>query len=554
VSRIEALPGSALLRRVVPPVSRPLAVVALLLSVVGAWLPWATFAGLPGQLTLAYPGGPRLYCVVLATGLLVAFTRFSRRRDAGLACAVGIAAVAVQTIWATSKAGGGLVNVSPGAYVTVLGGLVGIALFLGLPDDTAPAPTMWRLPLLVDLAVVAAAVCVLVGFLVYVTLHVDAPSQFVAFVLASVAGFLALSRLGTFNLMSSAYGRRSGIALTMFALAAIIFPFTQGGSQYWLRVAANVGVFAAAGIGLNVVVGLAGLLDLGYIAFFGVGAYTAAMLGGGKLGPTIAHLPFVLVVALGAIAAGIVGVLIGAPTLRLRGDYLAIVTLGFGEIFRITANNLDGSSGPNITNGPNGFAQIPDLALGGFNFGDVHTVLGVDLPGFANYYYVELLLVAAVMFIFTRLNASRIGRAWVAIREDEVAAAAMGINTVSMKLLAFGIGATLAGTAGTVQAHVATQVSPDSFVFLQSVLLLAAVVLGGMGTVPGALIGAALLIAVPEKLRAFQDYRLLLFGLALVLLMRFRPEGIVASKRRAREFHEPAGGADALSAPPGAAA
>ncbi|MDQ3898436.1 MAG: branched-chain amino acid ABC transporter permease, partial [Actinomycetota bacterium] len=263
------------------------------------------------------------------------------------------------------------------------------------------------------------------------------------------------------------------------------------------------------------------------------------------------QVPFLVVVLLGGCIAAVIGVIIGTPTHRLRGDYLAIVTLGFGEIFRITANNWDG-----LTRGPNGISGIPDLALGTFDFGESHTLLGVTLPGFANYYFVELLLVAGAILAFTRLNDSRIGRAWVAIREDELAAAASGVDTIRLKLLAFAIGAFLAGAAGTVNAHVTTQVSPDSYTFLESILLVAAVVLGGMGTVPGALLGSVALFVLPEKLRAFQDKRLLLFGAALILVMRFRPEGLVPSRRRRRELHEESpegvpGRAGATGAPPG---
>ena len=548
--------GTEAVRRVAGPFARPLALLGLVLVVVGTLLPWAGFTGFPGALSLSlYPSGSRLYCLVLSVGFLLVLTRFTRRRAAGLAVALGLLAVVVQTMIAITQAGGGFVNVSPGADVTLVGALLGVVAFVALPDDGTDGvpldpPTWPALPAAVEAGGVLLALVLGLALVVYSTLHVDAPSQFVGFCLALVGAMVALNRLGLFSLLGALYARRHTLTLLLMAVAAVAFPFTQGGTSYWLRVAANIGVFAAAAIGLNVVVGLAGLLDLGYIAFFGIGAYVAALYGHAGLGPSRGHLPFLLLVVLGALAAGIIGVLIGAPTLRLRGDYLAIVTLGFGEIFRILVNTYD-----SFTGGPNGLSNIPDLQQGSFNFGLPHTVFGVELQGFANYYFVELILVVVVMVIFSRLNDSRIGRAWVAIREDELAAASMGINTVSMKLLAFGIGATLAGASGTVQAHVATQVSPDSFVFLQSVFLLAAVVLGGMGTVPGAVLGSAILIAVPEKLRAFADYRLLIFGLLLVVVMRFRPEGMIASKRRQREFHDGnAGMADALSAPPGTAA
>lgn len=241
---------------------------------------------------------------------------------------------------------------------------------------------------------------------------------------------------------------------------------------------------------------------------------------------------------IGAGVAATLGLIIGTPTLRVSGDYLAIVTLGFGEIFRFSMFNLDGNNGPNLTNGPNGVPGIPDLEIGSFNFGDVHTVAGIELGRFSNYYFLLLILTGFVILVFSRLNNSRIGRGWVAIREDEKAAEAMGVNTFGLKLLAFAVGAFLAGLAGTIKAHQDGAVSPDQFIFLESAFLLAAIVLGGMGTIAGVLLGATILKLLPEKLRFFSEYRLLLFGLLLVLMMRFRPEGLVANRRRQLEFHE----------------
>ena len=280
-------------------------------------------------------------------------------------------------------------------------------------------------------------------------------SQFLSFLILLGGASLALARIGLVASLGAITKKHSKVMVAASLMAAVVFPFTQGGDGYSLRIAASIGVFAAAAIGLNIVVGLAGLLDLGYIAFFGVGAYFAAIVSGSINSVIDVDLPFGLVIVLGALVSGLFGILLGAPTLRLRGDYLAIVTLGFGEIFRITVNNLDGTAGPSLTNGPNGISNIPDLALpGGFSFGDNHTLFGVDLPFQANYYWLEVILVAVVMTMFLRLADSRIGRAWVAIREDEVAAAATGINTTRLKLLAFALGATLAGAAGTVNAHV----------------------------------------------------------------------------------------------------
>ncbi len=399
--------------------------------------------------------------------------------------------------------------------------------------DTSSSPRWqsWSVPAWVEIVLVVASSSLLLLLLVW-GLAIEGSSQFALFCLLAVLAAFVGSKLGVWDWLKGIYHSHRRVALFMAFLLPLAFPFTQNGDGYWLRVFASIGVFAAAAVGLNIVIGLAGLLDLGFIAFFGVGAYAGALLSNAAFTTVHVHLPFILVVLIGACMAALFGLLIGAPTLRLRGDYLAIVTLGFGEIFRITVNNWDG-----LTRGPNGISGIPDLNLFGFDFGVAHTFLGVELPGFANYFFLEVFLIGAVALVFVRLNGSRIGRAWVAIREDEVAAAAMGVNVVALKLLAFGIGAFMAGAAGVLNAHVASQVSPDSYTFLESILIVAAVVLGGMGTVPGAILGSSLLFIIPEKLRAFQDKRLLLFGAALVLLMRFRPEGLIASKRRRAELH-----------------
>ncbi|MEO7836446.1 MAG: branched-chain amino acid ABC transporter permease [Acidimicrobiales bacterium] len=516
--------------------------------VVGSLSPWATFAGFPGKMTLAgFPGGSRLFCLLLTTGAALVTLRVPGRRAAGLATMIGAVAVAAVNIAAIAGEGGGLATVAFGAWLTIAGAGVVAATFARLPADSRE-DRHWRdLARPVEVGAIAVALVALLATVVW-ALAIDESSRFVSFVVFVAAAAVALNHLGLFSWLGALWSRHPRIGIVLVALAAVAFPFTQQGNAYWLRVFASIGVFAAAAIGLNVVVGLAGLLDLGYVAFFGVGAYVGALFANASLTTVHIHLPFLLVVLLGGVIAGLFGLVIGAPTLRLRGDYLAIVTLGFGEIFRITANNWDG-----LTRGPNGISGIPDLKAGGYSFGESHTVFGVVLPGFANYYFVELVLLGAVILVFSRLNQSRIGRAWVAIREDEVAAAASGVDTIRLKLLAFAIGAFLAGAAGTVNAHVTTQVSPDSYTFVESILLVAAVVLGGMGTVPGALLGSTVLFVIPEKLRSFQDKRLLLFGIALILMMRFRPEGMVPSRRRQRELRDraPRGGAGATGLPPG---
>jgi branched-chain amino acid transport system permease protein len=529
----------------------PLAVAGTAALVTGCLSPWATFAGFPGKMSLGgFAGGARLFALILAAGAVLFVVDVGGRRRAALFAAIGAVAVVGVNLVALVDQGGDVGSVAWGAWLSLAGaGALAVAAWR-LPAGRPPSEEWRALPPAVEVGAIAAALLALLGAVVW-GLEIDESSRFVSFLVALTFLCVAVHHLGLFAGLSALFVRHHRMAMLLGAAVAVAFPFTQQGNAYWIRVFASIGVFAVAAIGLNVVVGLAGLLDLGYVAFFGVGAYVGALLSNATLTTTRVHLPFVLVVLLGGVMAALFGIVIGMPTLRLRGDYLAIVTLGFGEIFRITANNWDG-----LTRGPNGISGVPDLALGGFNFGESHELFGVTLPGFANYYFVELLLIAGAILVFTRLNDSRIGRAWVAIREDEVAAAASGIDTIRLKLLAFAIGAFLAGAAGTVNAHVTTQVSPDSYTFLESILLVAAVVLGGMGTVPGALLGSTALFVLPEKLRSFQDMRLLLFGAALILLMRFRPEGLVPSRRRRRELREEApegvpGLAGATGAAPG---
>jgi branched-chain amino acid transport system permease protein len=378
--------------------------------------------------------------------------------------------------------------------------------------------------------VVAVEVIAFVVFLVGIA--VDDPGEFLGFFVAMTALGATLASLGVFKGLAGPFLRLEAVAIGLLAVLLLLFPFTQSGNTFWIQVTAQAGLFVLAALGLNVVVGSAGLLDLGYVAFFGIGAYTAALTGNALLTNVNFHIPFVLVLLVVApLVTAFFGVLLGAPTLRLRGDYLAIVTLGFGEIVRITLNNADP-----ITRGPNGISSIPDPVVGGWSIGEGFTVGGFAIPGNGVYLYLELLLIAIVLATIYRLNDSRIGRAWVAVREDEVAAAAMGINTTVIKLLAFAAGAFFAGMAGAVNAHLLTQVSPDSYTFPISVLILAMVVLGGLGNPPGVALGAIILTFLPEKLREFSDIRFLVFGFALVLIMRFRPEGLLPSARRRREL------------------
>ncbi len=333
------------------------------------------------------------------------------------------------------------------------------------------------------------------------------------------------------------------------ALALLVLPLIlQQGGNAWVRIADAALLYVLLALGLNIVVGYAGLLDLGYVAFYALGAYMFALLASPHLTdsfPAIAamfpqglHLPLYIVIPAAAALAGLFGILLGAPTLKLRGDYLAIVTLGFGEIIRVFLNNLDHPV--NITNGPKGLNQIDSIHFWGLNLGKPLTVFGFEIAAVSLYYYLFLALVLVSIVICHRLEVSRIGRAWMAIREDEIAAKAMGINTRNLKLLAFGMGATFGGVSGAMFAAFQGFVSPESFSQMESIMIVAMVVLGGIGHLPGVILGAILLSALPEVLRhvagplqAMTGGRLdasilrqLLIALAMIIVMLWRPRGL----------------------------
>jgi branched-chain amino acid transport system permease protein len=321
-------------------------------------------------------------------------------------------------------------------------------------------------------------------------------------------------------------GRRTGLAVAACLLLPVIAP-----SEYWVRVVGMIGLYTMLALGLNIVVGFAGLLDLGYVAFYGIGSYLYAVLASPHFN---IHLPFGLLLVLCVLATALSGVLIGAPTLRVKGDYLAIVTLGFGEIAYILFINLDRPI--NITNGVNGLLAVDPPRIFGFTVGTPLQLAGLAFNRTVQFYYLILLFAAAITFFVYHLQNSHVGRAWAAIREDEVAALAMGINTVRLKLLAFAIGASTAGVAGAISASWSSSVFPDSFLFMESINVLCMVILGGIGSIPGAIIGAALLVGIPEVLRDLRVYRLAVFSLILILMMIYRPEGIMGSKRRRQEL------------------
>jgi branched-chain amino acid transport system permease protein len=357
--------------------------------------------------------------------------------------------------------------------------------------------------------------------------------------------------------------------LALFALPVLMQ--TLGVGNFWIRLLANALLYVLLALGLNIVVGYAGLLDLGFVAFYAVGAYMYALLASPHLFetfPAIAamfpnglHAPIWAVIPLAAGLAAIAGVLLGTPVLKLRGDYLAIVTLGFGEIIRVFMLNLEHPV--NITNGPRGLDRIDSMNLGPLDFGRANFGLGTEIfggfriPPVTQYYWLFLVLVVVSVLICHRLELSRIGRAWMAIREDEIAAKAMGINTRNMKLLAFGMGATFGGVSGSMFAAFQGFVSPESFSLMESVMIVAMVVLGGMGHLPGVVLGAVLLAALPEVLRAVSGplqqmtggrldaaiLRQLLIALAMICIMLVRPRGLWPSPEHGKAAPQPVGDA-----------
>ncbi len=372
------------------------------------------------------------------------------------------------------------------------------------------------------------------------------------------------------NVQSKGWSRGK-IAFAIFLGVLVVFaPVLLQGFQtmsFFVRVLGIIGIYVLLALGLNIVVGYAGLLDLGYVAFYAMGAYAAVILGekfvtavqmisNVGLRDFLVSSQFIVMLPVAAIIAALTGLALGTPVLRLRGDYLAIVTLGFGEIIRILATNdflgltkgAYGMMAPVAQ--PLGLSQLQLLPVAipaiGFNF-----IFSVNLY----WYYIVVLLIVLAVFVVRRLDNSRLGRAWVAMREDEVAASSVGVNIMTSKLWAFALGALWGGLAGVVFANAQGFVSPESFTFMESVFIVTMVVLGGMGSIPGVIVGAALIAGIPEMIRgvaqspllagvidptlasAISGYRYLVFGLLMVIMMAVRPQGMIPSTRRAQELH-----------------
>jgi branched-chain amino acid transport system permease protein len=545
---------------------RPFNALGGLLLLLSAMLPWATFllndGPFPEKATLQFFDAPfeltgfRWHLLVFGVvAIVVTFVPLPGKDRVLRALGWGGLVMGLVCGYFIAQKGGGLGAITAagdtvafGSVVAVIGGLLLIlASTAAAPSEIPEWPTSlfgwtgWaqRVEAWVYLVIAFAGVL----WMVTQTLTAGgiggaafpyAGPIFLAF-LGFAGGLLGvLHGVGLTRWVSHLSEKHRAFSILVLLVCAFLlpFPFTGAGSQYWMQVAAVIGVYAATAIGLNIVVGLAGLLDLGYVAFMGIGAFVAANLSGAVASKVGLDLPFPVAALIAAVIAGIFGAIVGSPTLRVRGDYLAIVTLAFGEIFTRTAQNNIGE----LTGGASAIPGVPQVTMFGTAFNEPVTLFGAELPSGVLYYFMIVLVVGAIMAVFANLKNSRMGRAWIAIREDEDAARAMGIRTGKAKILAFLVGATLAGLAGAIFVHKLGTASYDSFKFLESVTLLAAVILGGMGTIPGAVLGASLLFVLPEKLREFDDFRLFFFGLALVFIMRFRPQGLVPDRHRRAEL------------------
>ena len=417
-----------------------LALAGGVLFLLSGLLSWSYDDRILGDLSIRfYPAGIQLYAMLFGIiGIILAVLLM--RRPPWLSPARGLRILGttgiVFVVWVVASVAfqsSGLINANEGGWVALVGAVLLTAAGYISPDVDIDVRTWPRLSSTLEILIIIVLMAILL-FTVAYTLDIQDGVIFASFLVALIglAGGLLGTGFGGYLGFIGANNRRP-LLLAAFVVA-FLFPFTQDGSDANMSIATQVLIFAATALGLNIVVGLAGLLDLGYVAFLGTGAYVGAMLSSSGFATIGWKPPFVVVMLVGAATAATFGLIIGSPTLRVSGDYLAIVTLGFGEIFRLAMFNLDGNNGPDLTNGPNGIPAIPDLELLGFNFGDVHTVAGIPLGRFSNYYFILLLLLMFVMLVFTRLNNSRIGRGWVAIREDERAAEAMGVNVFGLKL------------------------------------------------------------------------------------------------------------------------
>lgn len=386
-------------------------------------------------------------------------------------------------------------------------------------SDTRSASRRW-----LDRAMLAGAlVAIFAAFLV--GLSIESASLLVPYIAVVAGAVVLLGRSkGVDEKFRGLVARDRSFTYLTIALLAVSYPVVLSGDAYLIHLGALAGIFVIMALGLNITLGFAGLLDVGFAVYFAAGAYTSSQLA------VLYGLPFWIGLPLGGLSAALFGFIIAWPALRVQGHYLAMVTLGYGLIMNILHRNLKF-----LTNGTDGVLNIPAPTIGSYDFLKPISLFGYQLPFQTNYYYLTLVLIGITIFVSYRLQNSNIGRCWEAIREDEIAGKCFGINLTRLKVLAFSTGAFFGGIGGATFAHMIGFIHPDNFILLTSITILAMVLIGGMGNVWGVVIGAILLIIIPERLRDFENLRMLLFGAAMALVMIYRPQGLFPSARRRRE-------------------
>lgn len=359
-------------------------------------------------------------------------------------------------------------------------------------------------------------------------LAIENAALLVAYVVLVAAGFYLVGRFRDIgDEVQKIVVRDQKTAFVLVGLMACAYPLIFSGDAYLIHIGTLACIYVIMALGLNITLGFAGLLDVGFAVYFAAGAYTSSQLA------VLFDVPFWIGLLTGGLVAAFFGFLISWPALRVQGHYLAMVTLGYGLIMNILHRNLKF-----LTNGTDGVLNIPPPSIGGFDFLQTVNIFGFELPFQANFYYLALALIAVTIFVSYRLQNSNIGRCWEAMREDEIAAKCFGINLTHMKVMAFATGAFFGGIGGAVFAHMIGFVHPDNFMLLTSITILAMVLIGGMGNIWGVVIGAILLIIIPERLREFEYLRMLLFGASMALIMIYRPQGLFPSARKRRGVNQ----------------
>ncbi len=367
---------------------------------------------------------------------------------------------------------------------------------------------------------------IFLGFfaLFIVGLAIESAALLVGYIVLVTAGLFLVGRFkDTGDEVQKRALKDRNYAFVLVGLMAVAYPLIFSSDAYLIHVGTLACIYVIMALGLNITLGFAGLLDVGFAVYFAAGAYTSSQLA------VLFDVPFWIGLLMGGLVAAFFGFLIAWPALRVKGHYLAMVTLGYGLIMNILHRNLKF-----LTNGTDGVLNIPPPSIGGFDFLQTVSIFGFEMPFQANFYYLALALIAVTIFVSYRLQNSNIGRCWEAMREDEIAGKCFGINLTRMKVMAFSTGAFFGGIGGAVFAHMIGFVHPDNFVILTSITILAMVLIGGMGNIWGVVIGAILLIIIPERLREFENLRMLLFGASMALIMIYRPQGLFPGARKRR--------------------